>query len=60
MSWYREGIHALVSPRRKAVDVDGDYVEKYMCKGNIQLYCASISYVRNKQFPRKKKWGITF
>jgi hypothetical protein len=27
-SWYREGMHALVSCWRKAVDVDGDYVEK--------------------------------
>ena len=27
-SWYRGGIHALVSRWRKAVDVDGDYVEK--------------------------------
>jgi hypothetical protein len=27
-SWYREGTHALVSRWRKAVDVDGDYVEK--------------------------------
>ena len=27
-SWYREGMHALVSRWRKAVDLDGDYVEK--------------------------------
>jgi hypothetical protein len=27
-SWYREGMHVLVSRWRKAVDVDGDYVEK--------------------------------
>jgi 23S rRNA maturation mini-RNase III len=27
MSWYREGMHALVSRWHKAVDVDGDYVE---------------------------------
>jgi histone-lysine N-methyltransferase SETMAR len=27
-SWYREGMHALVSHWRLAVDVDGDYVEK--------------------------------
>ena len=27
-SWYREGIHALASRWRKAVDLDGDYVEK--------------------------------
>jgi hypothetical protein len=27
-SWYREGMHALVSRWHKAVDVDGDYVEK--------------------------------
>ena len=27
-SWYREDMHALVSHRRKAVDVHGDYVEK--------------------------------
>ena len=27
-SWYREGRHAFVSHWRKAVDVDGDYVEK--------------------------------
>jgi len=27
-SWYREGRHALVSRWRKAIDVDGDYVEK--------------------------------
>jgi hypothetical protein len=27
-SWYREGIHALVSHWLKAADVDGDYVEK--------------------------------
>jgi 23S rRNA maturation mini-RNase III len=27
-SWYREGMHALVSRCRKAVDVDGGYVEK--------------------------------
>jgi len=26
--WYREGIHALASRWRKAVDLDGDYVEK--------------------------------
>jgi hypothetical protein len=26
--WYREGMHVLVSRWRKAVDVDGDYVEK--------------------------------
>jgi hypothetical protein len=28
MSWYREGLHALVSCWRKAVDLDGDYEEK--------------------------------
>jgi hypothetical protein len=27
-SWYREGMHALVSRWRKAVDLNGDYVEK--------------------------------
>ena len=27
-SWYEEGMHALVSHWCKAVDVDGDYVEK--------------------------------
>jgi hypothetical protein len=27
-SWYREGMHVLVSRWRMAVDVDGDYVEK--------------------------------
>ena len=27
-SWQREGIHALVSRWSKAVDVDGEYVEK--------------------------------
>jgi hypothetical protein len=27
-SWYREGMHALVLHWRKAVGVDGDYVEK--------------------------------
>ena len=27
-SWYREGIHALALRWRKAVDLDGDYVEK--------------------------------
>jgi len=28
MSWYREGMNAVVSRWRKAIDVDGDYVEK--------------------------------
>jgi histone-lysine N-methyltransferase SETMAR len=28
MSWYREGMHALVSHWLKTVDADGDYVEK--------------------------------
>ena len=27
-SWYREGMHVLVSRWREAVDVHGDYVEK--------------------------------
>jgi hypothetical protein len=27
-SWYREGMHALVSRWHKAVEVEGDYVEK--------------------------------
>jgi len=27
-SWYREGVHALVSQWRETVDIDGDYVEK--------------------------------
>jgi hypothetical protein len=27
-SWYREGMHVLVSCWRKAIDVDGDCVEK--------------------------------
>jgi hypothetical protein len=27
-SWYREGMRGLVSPWRKAIDVDGDDVEK--------------------------------
>jgi len=27
-SWYREGMHALVSRWRKAIDLDRDYVEK--------------------------------
>jgi hypothetical protein len=26
--WYRQGIHTLVSGWRKAVEVDGDFVEK--------------------------------
>jgi hypothetical protein len=28
MSWYREGMHALVLRWRNTIDVDGDYVEK--------------------------------
>jgi hypothetical protein len=28
MSWYMEGVYALVSHWRKAIDLDGDYVEK--------------------------------
>jgi hypothetical protein len=28
-SWYRQGIYALVACWRKAVQVDGDYGEKY-------------------------------
>jgi histone-lysine N-methyltransferase SETMAR len=28
MSWYREGMHVVVSRWLKAVDVGGDYVEK--------------------------------
>jgi hypothetical protein len=28
MSWYREGMHALVLHWLKAVAIDGDYVEK--------------------------------
>jgi hypothetical protein len=28
-SWYKEGMHDLVSRCRKTVEVDGDYVEKY-------------------------------
>ena len=28
MSWYTEGMHALVSCWHKAIDIDGDYVEK--------------------------------
>jgi hypothetical protein len=27
-SWYRGGMHALVSRWRKAVDLDGEYVKK--------------------------------
>jgi hypothetical protein len=27
-SWYMEGMHSIVSCWRKAVDVNGDYVEK--------------------------------
>jgi 23S rRNA maturation mini-RNase III len=27
-SWYKEGMQAFVSRRRKAVDVDEDYVDK--------------------------------
>jgi len=27
-SWYRESMHVLVLRWRKAVDIDGDYVEK--------------------------------
>jgi len=27
-SWYREGMHAFVWRWRKAIDLDGDYVEK--------------------------------
>jgi hypothetical protein len=27
-SWYRENMHAPGSSRRKAVDIDGNYVEK--------------------------------
>jgi hypothetical protein len=27
-SWYSEGMHALVSRWRKAIDIDGYYVEK--------------------------------
>ena len=30
MSWYREGMHALVSHWRKAVDVHGDYLLTYL------------------------------
>jgi hypothetical protein len=39
-SWYREGVHALVSRWCKAIDLDGDFVENNSCKGNIQLYRA--------------------
>jgi hypothetical protein len=28
MSWYRDGMHALVSHWGKAIGIDGDYVEK--------------------------------
>jgi hypothetical protein len=30
-NWYREGMHALVSRWRKAVDVGGEYVKKITC-----------------------------
>jgi hypothetical protein len=28
--WYREGIQALISQWRKAIDSEGDYVEKWV------------------------------
>jgi hypothetical protein len=31
-SWYRQGIHALVPCWHKAIQVDGDYVEKVCVK----------------------------
>jgi len=39
-SWYREGMHALFSHWRKAVDYMEIKWKNNMCKGNIQLYCA--------------------
>jgi histone-lysine N-methyltransferase SETMAR len=42
-SWYRQRIHALVPGWRKAVQIDGDYVENSVCKRNIHLYCHKIS-----------------
>jgi len=38
-SWYREGMHALVSRWCKAVDLVIMWINN-MCKGNVQLYCA--------------------
>jgi hypothetical protein len=37
-SWYRQGIHALVPCWRKAVQVDGDYVEKILCVKETFIY----------------------
>jgi hypothetical protein len=37
-SWYREGMHALVSCWRKAIDVDGDFVEKMTCVKETSSY----------------------
>jgi hypothetical protein len=59
--WYRQGIHALVPRWRKAVQADGDYVEKNsVCYRNIHLYCQQISTILNKYILRKKMWGKTF
>jgi hypothetical protein len=58
-SWYREGIHALVPRWRKAVQVDGDYVENSVCKRNINLYCHQISTILNK-YVLSKKCGTKF
>jgi hypothetical protein len=33
--WYRQGIHVLVSRWRKAVEVDGDFVEKQGLETNL-------------------------
>jgi hypothetical protein len=33
--WYRQGIHALVSYCRKAVEVDGDFVENQGLETNL-------------------------
>jgi len=37
-SWYREGMHALISRWSKAVDVDGDYVQKITCVKKTSSY----------------------
>jgi len=54
-SWYREGMHALVSRWCKAVDVDGDYVEKSRVKEASSILCMNFIHseyivLENKKF----------
>jgi hypothetical protein len=57
---YRQGLYTLIPRWRKAVQVDGDFVNKNRVRYKISPFIMCNFHDLGTNYYREKIWGITF